>query len=282
MSEKSDLKLFLEHWEDMTGSTVSATLGPIAPGEVVAPFLDQTEPFYLKEFFGASLTKGSLPFSCKSLRKPDYNGHLSTIRETLPANPGDLLWLLDRFLSECFPDGGDIDLASGSEHRDSVYLVMSQFVSKATYKHHPHFYTLKAFIHIVEMGATERLIATNALSLAFEILREPFSRKRKTLILKVDGKRKDSTHFVVELGTNVPKNCIAEWEVPGLGCDVELLEDYTDDEDIDAPARSKRERYEEYEEDNGGATKILKMKYDTKGKGRQDVIQEEDDSYMFD
>ncbi|KAF3004048.1 hypothetical protein E8E13_001558 [Curvularia kusanoi] len=82
----------------------------------------------------------------------------------LPANPGGLLWLLDRFFEAYFPNGGDIDMASSSEHPKSVYRKISELCLLHRYKNHPHIKTLKAFVDDVERGRTERLIASNALT----------------------------------------------------------------------------------------------------------------------
>lgn len=83
------------------------------------------------------------------------------------------------------------------------------------------------------MGATERMIASNALSLAFEILRTPFSKKKKTLVMTVNGERKDSKRFILNLGIDCPTGTIVDdnEDDPELEHEVEILEDYTDEED---------------------------------------------------
>lgn len=184
MSEKADMALFLDHWEDLSGSYVDDTLSGQGLGEVATGPLYQTEPYYPMSFFESSRSKRALPFTCKSLRTDTFAGHLATLRNTLPANPGDLLWLIDRFLSEEFANGGAVKLMSGSEHEQSIYRLISKFCSKAKYKHHPHLRTLKAMVSVVEMGATERLIATNALTFAFNVLRSPCKKQSRSLNVK--------------------------------------------------------------------------------------------------
>jgi hypothetical protein len=248
MSEKQDLALFIEHWQEMSGTELDVALG-------LTSATSSTEPFFPLSFFEASRSKRALPMTSKSLRKPDYAALLSAVRSTLPANPGDLLWLIDQFLEEYFAQGGEIDLASGSEHRDSVYQLISSFCSKALYKHHPQLQTLKAMTNIVEKGATERLIGTNALTFAFEVLREPFTKRKKTLVLKVDGKRQDSSRFVATIGTAIPKHTIRPWDEPKLEYEVEVLDDFTDDEG----QTHKRGREEDSEDDAGSSSyKIAK------------------------
>jgi hypothetical protein len=125
-------------------------------------------------------------------------------------------------------------------YRQSVYHKISAFCAKARYKHHLHLQTMKSLVSIVESGATERLIATNALSIAFEILHEPYSKKTKTLVLKVDGKRKDSSRFVATVGSKTPRDTISPWDEPDLECDVEVLDDLTDDE-MDSRKRDRED-----------------------------------------
>jgi hypothetical protein len=250
MSAKQDLAMFIKYWREITGSDARGNLD----ASVTA-----AEPFLPASFFEASRSKRSLPMTFRSLRKADLAAHLGAVRATLPANPGDLLWLIDEFLKQEFPEGGDIDLASGSDYCQSVYHKISASCAKARYKHHPHLQTMKSLVSTVESGATERLIATNALSIAFEILREPYSKKTKTLVLKVDGKRKDSSRFVATIGSKTPRDTISLWDEPDLECDVEVLDDLTDgemdsrkrdredDDDGDAVEGSKKARQDRME-----------------------------------
>jgi hypothetical protein len=50
----------------------------------------------------------------KSFEQEAYDSCLAKLRSTLPANTGDMLWLVDRFLAEHFPFGDEVDLAAGS------------------------------------------------------------------------------------------------------------------------------------------------------------------------
>lgn len=63
----------------------------------------------------------------------------------------DLLWLIDRFFEACYPEGGEVDMASSSAHPQSVYRTLSRFCSQCLYKTHPHIQTLKAFVDIAKM-----------------------------------------------------------------------------------------------------------------------------------
>jgi hypothetical protein len=289
MSEKNDLPMFLDHWQMVTGVSLDDAWG--CDGATAS---SSTEEFFPSSFFEASTTKHTLPFANKSLKQDANAAHLGTLRNTLPANPGDMLWLLDRFLHEQFPWGGKIDLASGSEHRDSIYHLITTFCSKATYRHHPHIRTFRALASIVEQGAAERSIATNALVFALQILREPFTKTPKTLKLKVNGVNKESKRFVVTIGAKVPKEVIREWEEPELEYDVQVLGDETDDEgnedddlDLDpSVSREKRHREDEDDEDHfveakGGPRKLANTRAITGGKSGGHGADKSDEEMLF-
>jgi hypothetical protein len=227
MSEKNELSDFVTYWEEITEINLDRVWSTKGAGASAS-----TESFLPSSFFEASHTRYALPFANKSLKKDAYDAHLSKLRKTLPANPGDMLWLIDRFLAEFLPTGGQIDLAAGSEHAESVYHAISMFCSKAKYKYHPHLRTFKALVNIVEQGAAERLIATNALVFAFEILRQPCDKKPKSLKLTLStGEIRQSKRFVMTLGGNIPKGAICAWIEPDLESDMRLVDDVTDDDD---------------------------------------------------
>ncbi|CAO2656111.1 Nn.00g049140.m01.CDS01 [Neocucurbitaria sp. VM-36] len=98
----------------MIDCSVDIALG-IAHHEEAGPSLDQAEPFYPKAFFDTSPTRQALPFSCKSLRKADYEAYLGALKAAQPANSGDLIWLIHIFLSDFFPTGTFDDKDRGSE-----------------------------------------------------------------------------------------------------------------------------------------------------------------------
>jgi hypothetical protein len=292
MSEKNDLHMFLDHWQIVTSVSLDDVWN--CDGAAAA---SSTEAFLPSSFFGASDTKHTLPFANKSLKQDANAAHLSTLRNTLPANPGDILWLIDRFLHEQFPGGGKVDLASGSEHRDSIYHLITTFCSKATYKHHPHIRTFRALASIVEQGAAERSIATNALVFALQILREPFTKTPKTLKLKVNGVNKESKRFVVAIGAKTPKEVIREWEEPEPEYDVQVLGDETDDEgnedddfDLDRDQwvpREKRGREDDHDEsalDEGSKSsrKLAKTGGNMGGESSGGVQDKSDEEMLFD
>jgi hypothetical protein len=170
MSEaQPELNQFLKHWEDMTGAT--ATFG----GQHVD--YSNADPFFPQSFFQESRSRQAVPFSSKSLRAEDYTGHLNNVQKILLVNTGDLLWLFDRFFEIHYHKGSEIDMASSSEHPQSVYRALSGFCSQCLYKTYPHIQILKVFVDIAETVQTEQLIASNALDFACDIY-FPAIRKR--------------------------------------------------------------------------------------------------------
>ncbi|ORY04008.1 hypothetical protein BCR34DRAFT_605007 [Clohesyomyces aquaticus] len=115
-----------------------------------------------------------------------------------------------------------------------------------------------------EQGRAERLIASNALNAAFEILRS-CTKKTETLILKVEGERKDSSRAVLTPGKEDtrPQGIIRDEDEPELEGDaeIELLDDVTDnEEDTVLGSRKRGGGQEDDEEDDEDAPKVKHAK----------------------
>jgi hypothetical protein len=97
------------------------------------------------------------------------------------ANPGDMLWLLKRFLPNlCGTHGVSFNLKPASKHEDSIFLRMTRFCSHATYRYHPYWRTLLALAHPSDTDKTARLFASNVVVIALETL-AIYSHKPGTL-----------------------------------------------------------------------------------------------------
>lgn len=160
MSESTILSRFLTHWEEVVNVKLSTVWGF---GGFNAP---QTEKTFPLSFFEGLPTKHASPFPLKSLKPYSYQHYFNELRSTLPANTGDMLWLVNQFLSEQYPTGGKLDLAAGSEVETSIYHAIVSFCSQQKYKHHPHHRTMLARTQIIKQGADERVIATNLCTLS--------------------------------------------------------------------------------------------------------------------
>lgn len=229
LSEQANANDFFRHWEDVTGMSIDEILLSFLPSTGVS---GANEAYYSPTFFAESKSKRALPFTSATLSARGYGIYLNKATKDLPAHPGDLLWLVDRFLSEKFPEGGDIDLINASLHGNSVYRLIATFCSKAKYKYHPHLRTFLALAGMAEMGLDERNVSSYALTLAAEILRGPFiSRKSKTVNFKVGGQKRSASRFVLTIGKDRQENVVYEKDEPELEQDVEVLDDATDEEE---------------------------------------------------
>lgn len=233
LSEQANSRLFRSHWEDVTGLMVNEALVASLPAECSAvPSASANtvnDPYYPKDFFEQSRSKRALPFTASSLRARDYSFYLSQAKKHLPANPGDLLWLIDRFFTMKFLNGGHVDLISASLHNNSIFKLIAFFCRDAMYKHHPHLTTFLAFASMAEMGQDERNVSSNALTIACELLRQSTERKSKTANF---ADKTSASRYVIKLAGDVqrPQGAIRAVEEPILERDVEILTDITDDE----------------------------------------------------
>lgn len=236
LSEQSNAVQFFSHWAEVTCTSVEEVLVESLPSECSAvPSASKhtaNDPYYPRSFFDKSRSKRAMPFTALALRTKGYATYLSKAKQHLPANPGDLLWLIDRFFTANFSEGGVVDLISASLHNNSVFRLVALFCTSAMYKHHPHLITLLAFASMAEMGQDERNVASNALTAACELLRASEDRKAKTANLRGGG---TASRYVIALEGDQerPKNAIrkvAEPKPEDFERDIEILEDLTDDD----------------------------------------------------
>jgi hypothetical protein len=127
-------------------------------------------PFYPSTSFHGSRSSHSLPLAPNMwINQKTWTRCVDSMKETLLVNCGDLLWLLDCFLVEILPTGGEIDMSSASETSASILRKLMSFCLVQKYQKHPHVQTLIAFADAAEEERSERTLALHAL--AFKILR---------------------------------------------------------------------------------------------------------------
>ena len=121
--------------------------------------------------------------------------YLNCFRAILPANTGDLLWLIERFLAEKYPNRCELDLAAGSEVGTSVYHVIAAFCSKDMYKNHPRCCNMLALTNIVEQGGDERVLVVNTLFCVCSVLRVLCEEKEESGAFDVGGETRCILRF---------------------------------------------------------------------------------------
>ena len=109
----------------------------------------------------------------------------------LPADPGDELWLFDRFFAEYYPDGGNIDCVSTSvSAANSVWIKLLEFTKMPKYAHHPHLRTVRALAMSGTSRGHELTRATSQLGLAAFALFENIEETKKDKSLAGRNKAK--------------------------------------------------------------------------------------------
>jgi hypothetical protein len=235
LGETRGSDLFFEHWEEITGSKIEEVLYSILPRHLpTVGSLAKPGEYYPASFFQDSRSKRILPFSSSGKStKGDINGLIFVANKHLPANPGDLLWLIDRFFqSVVIPGGGTMDLFYPSIHPtiNSVYTLIAAFCAQGTYRHHPHLRTFLAFANMSEMGEDERMMSNNALMTAAGVLTGSYTEKKVTKNVEINGKKESPSRKILTLGEDIPSNVVREDEPEQLEQDVVPGDDVTDDE----------------------------------------------------
>ncbi|KAI4641008.1 uncharacterized protein J4E78_010484 [Alternaria triticimaculans] len=223
-------ELFFYHWEKITGRKLSDVL---LPGWLGGFRFSPDSRYIAASFFAQSETQRALPFPSKDLGPDSIARYVAKVRKDyLPANVGDLLWLIDRFLKWTFPHGDyKLDFIPLScDHPDSIYQLIKNIGEEGRYRHHPHFRTFIAFSKMSDMGSDERAVPNNALVLAAEILAGQYTKKRKRAEFRFNGGVVSETRSVLMLSDDWPSYTVCQEDPEELKQDIVLISDLTDDE----------------------------------------------------
>lgn len=293
LGETLESDSFFKHWEEITGSKIEEVLYGILPRQLpTVGSVAKPGEYYPASFFENSRSKRILPFSSSGkMKKEDIDGLIFVASKHLPANPGDLLWLIDRFFqSVVIPGGGTMDFFYPSIHPtvNSVYTLIAAFCAEGTYRHHPHLRTFLAFANMSEMGEDERMISNNALMTAAGILTGSYTEKKVTKNVEINGKKECPSRKVLTLGGERPPDVVREDEPEQLEQDVIPGDDITDDETSESDGEDASgtggksrgmKRSREEDEDAGASSSRT-----AKRKARQGPVVEEfdEDDMLFD
>jgi hypothetical protein len=290
LCDQANAALFFAHWEDLTGLLINDVLGSklAMKSDVSSAFKTANEGYLPVSFFSESSKRG-LPLTKTKQIPRAKTKYLSLIKAQLPAQPGDLIWLISRFFQDALPNGGNIDLVPSSIHANSIYNLVSTFCSRAKYKNHPHLRTFLAFATMSEMGVEERLVPAIALTNVIEILFKSHEKKNKTVNAKIANEARSMTRVVLTVDGTFKKGVLADVEEPELEQDVVIEEDVTDDEGEEVQlsvqlAKGHKRQFSgavEAGESSKSAGKALKT-IDDGGYGNNDeeFVDEEDEMLM--
>ncbi|EAT86157.2 hypothetical protein SNOG_06326 [Parastagonospora nodorum SN15] len=265
LCEQAHWTLFISHWEDVTGLSVDYVLGSklAIRSKASSSLSTANEDYYPNSFFAGS--KRGLPFTWVYQTVKTKEKYLSIINATLPAQPGDLVWLIDRYIAETLPNGGDIDLVPASVHANSVFAQVASFCMQAKYKNHPHLRTFLAFASMSEMGVDERLVPATAFTNVVEVLFGKFGKKTKTVRTKIANETRTMSRVVLTIGTERQSGVLQEIEEPAFEQDVIIEGDVTDDEGQEDMSRGQKRGFDG--DDDGGESSKSGAKA-LKGKGK--------------
>jgi hypothetical protein len=165
-----------------------------------------------KSFFESG-TQRAMPY-VSYVTKPTYRNEALSL---LPADPGDELWLFDRFFAEYYPDGGNIDCVSTSvSAANSVWIKLLEFTKMPKYAHHPHLRTVRALAMSGTSRGHELTRATSQLGLAAFALFENIEETKKTNYWQEGTRQKSGSSKRFNLGKERRPNTIAPVANPEL------------------------------------------------------------------
>lgn len=215
----------------MTGLFVSDVLGALytTPDSNATDVITGNESYFPASFF-ESYSKRGLPFGWGKQTPKTVTTYLGQIKKQLPGEPGDLIWLMDRFFTDVLPTGGDIDTVPASVHNASIYGQIKAFCARAKYKHHPHLRTFMAFASMSEMGGDERLVPAIALTYVVKVLFSKFGKKNKTVNTKVNNESRSMTRVVLTIEGARQVGVMLDVDEPEPEQDIVIECDVTDDE----------------------------------------------------
>ncbi|KAJ9602454.1 hypothetical protein H2200_012996 [Cladophialophora chaetospira] len=174
---------FLQLWSRETGLDPATEIS--RPGIAAdAAQVSGTGPYYPASAFNArsrpneELRVGGTGRSFRPDTEKDR------IRQFLPLQPGDALWLLHKFLEEAYPDDGAI-VDTGNPNifsdADSVWTRLEAFLAQPKWRFHPCLGNLQSVVEaaktVSQRGQGQGVDA--GIEAAFETLRPPVTRDRR-------------------------------------------------------------------------------------------------------
>jgi hypothetical protein len=197
-------------WRQKTGRELESTMN--ARTTPVNRTWSGNDIIFPKSFFESG-TQRAMPY-VSYVTKPTYRNEALSL---LPADPGDELWLFDRFFAEYYPDGGNIDCVSTSvSAANSVWIKLLEFTKMPKYAHHPHLRTVRALAMSGTSRGHELTRATSQLGLAAFALFENIEETKKTNYWQEGTRQKSGSSKRFNLGKERRPNTIAPVANPEL------------------------------------------------------------------
>ncbi|KAJ4324331.1 hypothetical protein N0V94_001390 [Neodidymelliopsis sp. IMI 364377] len=212
LQDQPNAEGFFDRWEEVTGNSIDGVLAKNVNIRKYNGNFPATGHYLPATFFARSSSeRGLLVLSTLNgvLTAKLMARHVDAVKRRSPARPGDMLWLLDRFLTGMYPQGGEVDLCPGSLHLLSVYNKIRYFCDERTYQDHPHWRTLVALVDLTEKGLYEGHIPANYLLLGIEVLRQPIANEAVVRTGTNNRQRYEIDRPVLRIGTTRPAGIVA-------------------------------------------------------------------------
>lgn len=209
---------FFELWSRETGLDLVSTIFAAGGGQRVA----ETRSGNVPPASAYRGTRANQPFH----RDKDAN---KRIKNHLPLQPGDALWLFHRFLTETYPNGGEIDAADPSQlpESPSVWIKLKVFCQKPKYSNHPYLLSVNTLADIAILPGNTSA-SNGALKLVLDILRPPVSARK----FRVSYRGRQIWKKIFTVSANAPAGVLPVLEHPVFASSEEILEEVDGEQDI--------------------------------------------------
>lgn len=163
----------------------------------------------------------SLPYDIALTGQP-HQKRVEALREYLPFVRGDAAWLINEFIAQQYPEGGEIDLADPVVWPEcaSMWTFLEAFLQQPRHQHHPQIQNLKQVVQYSmdrDLGGVGKAVRSSFVVL-MHILRPPIVHK------SVRGmKNRVARHkIVVTISKDLPPGVIDDESKPGeaIGSDL--------------------------------------------------------------
>ncbi|KAJ9661081.1 hypothetical protein H2201_006630 [Coniosporium apollinis] len=194
-------KDFLRLWELRTGLVVNQVLGLN---------VNRSSTKFPTSFLQGHQASLPLIYNLNSKAK-------TTLQSLVPVHPGDTLWLVHAFLSEEFPEGGEVDCGNPTidPQSPSVWTKVERFCSAPGYSNHPHLQELKALSQMAKAFGNDSKRAGTTLLSALELLRPPVGKTHKSVRVKLPGgPSKVIGKQIYQIGASAPSGVLQDHGFP--------------------------------------------------------------------
>ncbi|KAK4889471.1 hypothetical protein LTR27_011732 [Elasticomyces elasticus] len=227
MQRNPQLEAFRVLWEQQTGLEFDKALLKQTQDDTDDSTTRQPQGQFIPSAFFDTRQE---PLDLVPNKSMKYMQQLQALR---PLQPGDALWLLNAFLKEKYPNGGDVDTGNPLHFPGSrtVWDMLTVFCLEAKYSKHQYINQLHSMASSAQFGGVEKKYSTTTFKAALEFLRGAYSERTVNGRYTLAGQSKSETarKEVLTISGVVPRGL----EDPGEVLPDLVHEEATEFEDVD-------------------------------------------------